>query len=219
ARVLRVAAIACDTPMKPVADVYGDYETIFRRQLEFAAAYLTKAGTPCGVIVEPFDARIGRLPTPADGHFDLFLLSGSKASAFADLPWIHALKQWLRDADHVFPRTAVMGICFGLQVLTEAFGGRVARHENGWEIGTIEITLNADAAAVFTRRAVRAGDVVQLQSIHEDHVVRVPDRFVNLGATPHSPVQMMASRDGRFFCTQSHPEFTSDMIDIMIKVR
>lgn len=64
------------------------------------------------------------LPDAVDG-FDLIVTLGSAHGAYEDLPWISRQREFLRtaaDADR-----AVIGICFGAQLLADAIGGRAAK--------------------------------------------------------------------------------------------
>ena len=54
---------------------------------------------------------------------DGYLITGSKADAYEDLPWILNLKSFVRTLDHYHKK--IIGICFGHQIIAEALGGKV----------------------------------------------------------------------------------------------
>lgn len=79
----------------------------------------------------------GPLPDPSD--YDHVVILGSSWSVYSDLSWITDEITWLR----ALP-VPVLGICFGAQLLSAAFGGAVERsptHELGWV--TIEPSQHA----------------------------------------------------------------------------
>jgi GMP synthase-like glutamine amidotransferase len=106
-----------------------------------------------GFIADAFRARGAKLtvhlvpddgPLPALDGVDHVVVLGAAWSVYDDEKvgdWIGEELDWLRAADAA--GVPVLGICFGAQALTAAFGGRVAaapRKEIGWT--TIE-TLDA----------------------------------------------------------------------------
>ena len=100
-----------------------------------------------GFIGAAFEARGARLdmrlfpddgPLPALSGLDHIIVLGSIWSVYDDGPdraWIAGELAWLRQADEA--SVPVLGICFGAQALTAAFGGKVeaaARKEIGWTV-------------------------------------------------------------------------------------
>jgi GMP synthase-like glutamine amidotransferase len=71
---------------------------------------------------------------PADEtRYDAFILTGSRHDAFADTPWIVALRA--RVVSLVAARRKLVGICFGHQVLGHCLGAPVGRAPGGWHVG------------------------------------------------------------------------------------
>ena len=100
-----------------------------------------------GFIGDAFQARGAELsvhmfprdgPLPEPGGIDHVVLLGATYSVYDDGPasgWIADELAWLRRADEA--GLPVLGICFGAQALTAAFGGQVeaaARKEIGWTL-------------------------------------------------------------------------------------
>src|SRR3546814_18304878 len=59
---------------------------------------------------------------------DAYVITGSPAGVYDGLPWLMSLIEWLREAKG---RTKLVGICFGHQVMAQAFGGHVAKADTG----------------------------------------------------------------------------------------
>ncbi len=88
-------------------------------------------------VLEPFDVRQFQYPTSLD-PFDALFITGSRHSAYQDLDWIHALKQFIQKS---FGQIVFIGICFGHQILAEALGGQVSKNPLGWEVGVTDIHI------------------------------------------------------------------------------
>jgi GMP synthase-like glutamine amidotransferase len=123
------------------------------------------------------------------GH-DLVVLLGSDWSVFwPDVaPNVAAETALVRSAHE--SGTPIFGICFGAQVIANAFGGSVRRHELG-EVGWYDIETDEPAIA--------AGPWMQW---HYD-VVTVPPDATELARSAVGP---QAFTMGRTLATQFHPE-------------
>lgn len=73
---------------------------------------------------------------PETYGFDAAIITGSRASVYWDEPWISPLKEWVAEA--VERGMAVLGICYGHQVLAAALGGTV-EDMGEYEIGYREV--------------------------------------------------------------------------------
>jgi GMP synthase-like glutamine amidotransferase len=129
----------------------------------------------------------------------LVLLLGSEWHVYdeATAPLVAAEAQLVRDA--VAARVALLGICFGAQVVSHALGGEVARTDD-YEIGWYEVEPLEGAPGDFV-----AGPWVEW---HDD-VFSVPDGFDVLARTASGP-QLV--RGDRVVGTQFHPECTETML-------
>jgi GMP synthase (glutamine-hydrolysing) len=91
----------------------------------------------------------------------------------------------------------VLGICYGMQALTHAMGGKVAPSGQR-EFG---------AAAIHGLRAnpLLEGDQ-QVWMSHGDRIEKAPSGFKPIAATENAPVAAMADLDRKLFGIQFHPE-------------
>ncbi|GKQ81081.1 hypothetical protein KAM448_33750 [Aeromonas caviae] len=69
-----------------------------------------------------WSALDGDLP-PDLTECDAWLITGSRHDAYSDIPWILALRDWIRRAHDANVKLA--GVCFGHQVIAQALGGEV----------------------------------------------------------------------------------------------
>jgi GMP synthase (glutamine-hydrolysing) len=196
---MRIALLECDHVDDRFRDVAGDYRDMFARLLE-----------PHGVTLEPVDVCNGELPA-GPGDFDGYVCSGSRRSAYDDLPWIHDLAGFVaRVADAGVP---FVGICFGHQVLAHALGGEVRRADSGWGVGPHETVVGREEPWMAPH-LVRP----RLQYMHQDQVVRLPDGGTVLAATDHCPVAMLGVGD-RMLGIQGHPEFGRAYVEALLRAR
>lgn len=92
----------------------------------------------------------------------------------------------------------VLGICYGMQLLTHALGGRVAPSAaREYGLATLE--------TVRENPLIPSGAQPVWMS-HGDRIEQLPPGFVALAASSNSPYAAMGSADGRRFGVQFHPE-------------
>ncbi|MFO1051939.1 MAG: glutamine-hydrolyzing GMP synthase [Planctomycetota bacterium] len=97
----------------------------------------------------------------------------------------------------------VLGICYGLQWLTQSLGGKVEPGKAGGEYGRTEIAVK-DAEILFD--GVDPRTVVWMS--HGDHVSRLPDGFAILASSKPCPIAAAADPKRGIYGLQFHPEVT-----------
>jgi GMP synthase-like glutamine amidotransferase len=80
---------------------------------------------------ELFDVQKGNFPQ-LNGN-EINLITGSRAGAYENLPWVPALLDFIRSAHQA--KTKLVGFCFGHQAIAQALGGEVAPSDKGWGTG------------------------------------------------------------------------------------
>lgn len=125
------------------------------------------------------------------------VLSGGPASVYEpNAPTIdHAL------LDQGIP---ILGICYGMQVITHLSGGEVTKSDRR-EYGRAELVID-DAGDLF-KGIARDGRTVVWMS-HGDRIERLPPGFRAIAHTDNSPIAAMKREDPRrrIYCLQFHPE-------------
>lgn len=96
---------------------------------------------------------------------------------------------------------SVLGICYGMQLMTHLLGGVVSKSAKR-EYGKAELMID-DNTDIFKNLTPNS---VTVWMSHGDRIERMPDGFVSIAHTDNSPVAAMKSRDSKLFGIQFHPE-------------
>jgi GMP synthase (glutamine-hydrolysing) len=94
----------------------------------------------------------------------------------------------------------ILGICYGMQLMTHMLGGRVERSQNR-EYGRAVMDLD-DISDLFAGFASSA----EIWMSHGDRIEVMPDGFQRISHTEHCPVAAMKDAKRGFFGVQFHPE-------------
>ncbi len=96
----------------------------------------------------------------------------------------------------------VLGICYGMQLLTHLLGGVVAKSQKR-EYGRAELSIHK-GEGLFTGIG-EAGKATVWMS-HGDRIEKMPAGFTAIAHTDNSPTAAMADDDKKFYGVQFHPE-------------
>lgn len=145
---------------------------------------------------------------------DAFIVTGSSRSVTERAPWMLRTEAFLRAV--VGDGHAVLGICFGHQIVAQAMGGEVRVNPRGREIGSTEIVLEAAAHDDPLFSGVPARFVAN--NSHRDSVVVLPDGARVLARTSLEPHAAFSLGD-RVRGVQFHPEFDGDVMRGYVRAR
>ncbi len=121
------------------------------------------------------------------------ILSGGPASVYeADAPKCAE--------EFVSGDRPVLGICYGMQLITHFLGGHVAATEER-EYGHALVDVDRE-----TSLTTGAGNPLHVWMSHGDRIDRLPEGFTAVAKTENSPVAIMADAEERRFGLQFHPE-------------
>jgi GMP synthase (glutamine-hydrolysing) len=165
-----------------VLDYGGQYSQLIARRIR-----------ECGVFAEllPSDTPLERIRERAPRAL---VLSGGPASVYAEEA--PALRTELLELG-----IPVLGICYGMQAMALALGGKVEGAEAG-EFGRTTLTLTGEGGRLL------AGLPAEQQAwmSHRDCVLEAPVGFEALAASPGSPVAAFESVERGLYGIQFHPE-------------
>jgi GMP synthase-like glutamine amidotransferase len=198
-----VAILETGIPPAGLDATYGTYADMF-------ADLLASEGRSFKV----FKTLAGELPKQ-DESLKGVVITGSPAGVYEDDPWIAALMDWLRALDGEIP---VVGICFGHQVMAQAWGGHVEKSHKGWGIGLHEYEVQAHD--LWQELAGAGAAKIACAVTHQDQVVKKPENAIVLAGSEFTPHGALYYTQRKGLSFQCHPEFCEDFAsDLLISRR
>ncbi len=192
---MTVGILQCGDPPEALRAGHGSYGGMMQR--------LLGPGRDTTV----YDVTAGALPRGATAH-EAYLLTGSPAGVYEDLPWIAGLTGFIQQARG---RAKLVGICFGHQAMAQAFGGSVVKSPSGWGIGLQRYEVKHRAPWMDDAAHVDA------PASHQDQVVALPPGSRVVLANPFTPHAGLDYGDAISF--QFHPEFGPEFGTALVEAR
>jgi len=114
-------------------------------------------------------------------------------------------------------RLPVLGICYGLQEMCHALGGKVEPGSKR-EFGHAEVRIRRDLAQPNAAKkacassvifdGIDSGELVKVWMSHGDKVTQLPEGFVPVGSTGSCEYAAVADQARKMYGVQFHPEVT-----------
>ncbi len=133
------------------------------------------------------------------------ILSGGPNSVYdPDAP---TLPNWL-----VKSQMPVLGVCYGMQIITHALGGMVKpAQEREYGKASFMHDLELDARIFHD-----LPEESQVWMSHGDRIEQAPKGFISLGHSEHSPLAAIGHPELQFYGVQFHPEVTHTEFGVTI---
>jgi GMP synthase (glutamine-hydrolysing) len=164
--------------------------------LDFGSQYtqvIARRVRECNVYSEILPHTTSASEIAADGTLQGIILSGGPASVYA--PKAPKVDQAIYTLG-----VPVLGICYGMQLLTRDLGGVVARSTHR-EYG--KGLLTTTTASPLFKGLPKKMDV---WNSHGDRIEKLPKGFAAIGCTENSPHAVIADAKRRMYGMQFHPE-------------
>jgi GMP synthase-like glutamine amidotransferase len=195
---LKIGIIETGAPPRDLQGQFGRYPAMFADLL----------GAP-GDQFETFAVRSGTFPRHPRSC-DAYVITGSPAGAHDGDPWIAQTRDFLQRAKG---EAALVGVCFGHQLMADAFGGKVERAAGGWGIGLHHYHVRERRPWMDEAGAIAA------PASHQDQVVVAPPNATVLAGSDFNPIGMLVYEDQSAISIQLHPEFEPDFAAALIEAR
>ena len=164
-----------------ILDFYGQYNQLIARRVRECNVYSE---------IVPFD-------TPAEKIKEInpkgIIFTGGPASVYAD-------NAPMCDKEVFKLNIPILGICYGMQLMTHVLGGNVEKADKR-EYGVTKVNID-NISKIFSGFESNNSFLMS----HTDYVAELPVGFKNIAKTEHCPNAAMEDEERKFYGIQFHPE-------------
>lgn len=164
-----------------ILDFYGQYNQLIARRIRECNVYSE---------IVPFNTPIEKIK---DKNPKGIIFTGGPASVYTE-------NAPMCDKEIFNLGVPVLGICYGMQLMTHALGGDVQRADKR-EYGVTEVKINNNSELFKGFESTN-----NFLMSHTDFVAKLPEGFVNIAYTLHCPNAAMENVEKKFYGIQFHPE-------------
>jgi GMP synthase-like glutamine amidotransferase len=198
---LIIGILEADELNDEVIQRYGRYAETFEQLLSAVDPHLA---------FQTYQVTQQEFPQSIDAC-DAYVLTGSKHSCYEDIPWINQLKQFVVEC-HA-KKKKLIGICFGHQLIAQALGGSVQKHDKGWGIGMSSSDVKTTPHWLTPKQPQ-----FNLLVSHQDQVTRLPQQASLVASNDFCPIAGYHVNH-TILTFQGHPEFNHDYLQYIMTQR
>jgi len=198
---MKIGILATGITPDELIDEHGSYADMFVQLFQQAGHQFD---------YQVFDVREGHFPSSAT-DCDGWIITGSKFNVYENLPWMQQLKELILQIHG--ENRPLIGICFGHQIVADAFGGRVDKYQGGWGVGLQ--SYGVKPAFDFLKAAPSS---FCISAMHQDQVLTKPDNAEVFASSDFCTYAGLVY-DDRILTFQAHPEFNISYENSLISLR
>lgn len=159
---------------------------------------------------EIYDVQHGKYPNTIH-DCDAYVTTGSKASVYDNESWIKTLKKYIISLHE--QNKKLIAVCFGHQLVAEAFGGKTEKSPKGWGVGVH--TVQVHTTKPWMQPQLTTFNVVVS---HQDQVTQLPNNAELIAGNTFCPYSMF-QLGNNIITIQGHPEFSKPYANTMMNYR
>ncbi|WP_461204297.1 glutamine amidotransferase [Clostridium sp. DL1XJH146] len=183
-----------------IKDEFGDFEDMIKKGMRIDDEQ-----------IELVDVR-GNDKLPDYKDCTGVIITGSHSMVTDEEKWIRDIEKWISES--ISEHIPILGICFGHQLIANAFGGKVWYHPKGIELGEINVNLTDEGKKDVILGEL--GEKFSSYAAHSQTVVKLPSCAKKLAYNSFDENHAFRIGDC-IWSVQFHPEFTKEIVNSYIK--